>query len=322
MKILFKNIVFYSIIFIGMGLVTSCSDDDSSTEPYDINYVYTYSPIQTEHVLAYLKDGTFTKTIDEEKMLVPVRCTKPAPMDLIVTCAIDESLVESYNKTHDTHCVLLKNAKLENTVLTIKKGEYVSAEALKVLYTDMTEFQNGKKEYILPISIMEVKGDGVSVSANNGRFFLTYESSQVLIGLEQSSFDQPIFPNAGWAVSKDGFYDAGLTSDLTDFMPFTSTLCDLEKETVFEINMGKKELVSGLVLSFEAPFLSAKYAFVSVSLDGDNYMELGGINLPKVAQHILTIYDPGEVQYIKISVSGHWGEETPSLGDIYVLTPP
>lgn len=176
MKTLSKYILYSTLCAMSLPLVTAC-DDDEATDPYDINYVYIYKPSETNATLEYKGDGTFLKVIESDQILSPVRCTKPAPQDLTVQLSIDRSLVDAYNKEHGTNYVALQNVELENATLYIKQGEYISADTLKVHYTNLDEFQNGSEKFILPIAITSISGSGVSTSDNNGKIFLTFEST-------------------------------------------------------------------------------------------------------------------------------------------------
>ena len=161
---------------VALPLVTACSDDEE-VDPYDLNYVYIYSPNPSDNNLEYKANGTFITSIEEQCVVNPVRCTKPAPTELTVTLDIDASLVERYNANHGTSYTLLKAAKLENSTLVIKEGAYTSEQSLRVSYTDMSEFRNGAENYILPIAITSVKGSGVTVSETTGHIFLTFTST-------------------------------------------------------------------------------------------------------------------------------------------------
>lgn len=162
-------------VAVSLPLFTAC-DDDEATDPYDLNYVYIYSPAEADNNLEYKGNGTFITSIDEECVINPVRCTKPAPDDITVNLEIAPSLVESYNQEHGTSYTLLKGAKLENSSLTIKKGEYMSEQSLRVVYTDMSEFQNGTEKYILPIAISSIQGGNGLISENTSKVFLTFTS--------------------------------------------------------------------------------------------------------------------------------------------------
>lgn len=174
MKTLFKYLLMCMLPVVSLPLMTACGDDES-TDPYDINYVYIYSPVSTDNTLEYKGNGTFLVEIAPECIVNPVRCTKPAPTDLTIHLDVDPSLVDSYNKANGTNYTLLKSVQLENSTLHIKKGEYISADSLKVHYTDMTEFQNGAENFLLPIAITSIEGSGMSISENS-RIYLTFTS--------------------------------------------------------------------------------------------------------------------------------------------------
>ena len=175
MKTLFKYLLMCVPVAASLPLMTACSDDES-TDPYDINYVYIYSPLETDNSLEYKGNGTFLTQIAPECDLNPVRCTKPAPERLVAHFAIDGSLVDDYNKKHGTGYTFLKSAELENASLVIEQGKYISADSLKVKFTDMTEFQSGAEKYILPIALTSVDGSGISISQNS-KIFLTFTST-------------------------------------------------------------------------------------------------------------------------------------------------
>lgn len=189
---------------VALPLLTACSDDEA-VDPYDLNYVYIYSPNPSDNNLEYKANGTFITSIEEECVVNPVRCTKPAPADLTVQLAIDPSLVESYNAAHGTNYTLLQAAKLVNSTLVIKAGAYTSEQSLRVSYTDLSEFRNGTEHYILPIAITSVEGSGVTVSQTTGHIFLTFTSlyRENHVGLTGETYHQTLL-----------FKSSGFTTDL------------------------------------------------------------------------------------------------------------
>lgn len=174
MKTLIKYQYLCMLLIVSLPLLIACSDDEA-IDSYDINYVYIYSPVSTDNTLEYKGNGTFLVNIESESVINPVRCTKPAPTDLTIHLGVDPFLVDSYNQANGTNYTLLKNVQLENATLHIKKGEYISADSLKVHYTDMTEFQNGAENYLLPIAITSIEGSGISISENS-KIYLTFKS--------------------------------------------------------------------------------------------------------------------------------------------------
>lgn len=163
-----------TLLTAALPFMMAC-DDEESTDPYDINYVYIYSPVSTDNTLEYKGNGTFLVEIEPECVVNPVRCTKPAPADLTIHFGVDPTLVDSYNKANGTNYTLLKSVQLENSALQIKKGEYISVDSLKVHYMDMAEFQSGAENFLLPITITSIEGAGVSKSVNS-TIYLTFTS--------------------------------------------------------------------------------------------------------------------------------------------------
>lgn len=185
---------------VALPLLTACSDDEA-VDPYNLNYVYLYSPNPSDNNLEYKANGTFITSIEEECVVNPVRCTKPAPTDLTVNLEIDPSLVERYNADHDTNYTLLKAAKLVNNQLVIKEGAYTSEQSLRVSYTDLSEFRNGTENYILPIAITSVQGSGVTISETTGHIFLTFTSRYRAnhVGFSAESYSEELlFKSSGF----------------------------------------------------------------------------------------------------------------------------
>ena len=184
MKKLYKYLFMVVSAVALLPLMTACSDDES-TDPYDVNYVYIYSPVETNGEMVYKGNGTFLTQVAAERNLTPVRCTKPAPERLVAHFTIDGSLVDAYNKEHGTNYTFVKSAQLDNATLVIEQGKYISADSLKLKLTDMTEFQNGAENYILPIVMTSVEGGGVSMSQTSKMFLTftsTYKANKVVIG--------------------------------------------------------------------------------------------------------------------------------------------
>ena len=290
MKAIFRKLFLGALIaLMGMSVV-SCNDDDA-VDPYDINYAYIYAPGYTNHAISYLEDGTIVKAINEEEKIIPVRCTRPAPNDLKITFSIDESLIDAYNKEHETNYALLKNAQLVNPELSIKKGEFISADTLKVRYTDMSEFRNGTANYILPVTITEVKGGGVTVSESK-TFYLTYKSTLILMEEADSPNGTKIDDRANWSVlmnGKDTDDDGTSISAVIDGNNGTYIYSESE-ETELLFDLKKKEQISSIALTFYAWYYAAQNVSVAMSVDGTNYEELGYVNLSNTGNNIINLY--------------------------------
>lgn len=157
---------------------TAC-DDDSELGPkdntdYESNFVYFETPTSTYAQVEYKANGDFMSGLTDPMKLVPVRLTKPAPCDLQVEVAIDPYLVAEYNKEKGTDYTFLHRAMIENPVLTIKEGEYISSDTITISFGNHSGFINKEKDLMLPIVVKGAEGLTTSKSA---RIFLTFSST-------------------------------------------------------------------------------------------------------------------------------------------------
>ena len=157
---------------------TAC-DDDSELGPkdntnYESNFVYFETPASTYAQVEYMANGDFMSGLTDPLKLVPVRLTKPAPCDLQVEVAIDPYLVSEYNKEKGTDYTFLQRAMIENPVLTIKEGEYVSTDTITISFGNHSGFIDQEKDLMLPIVVKG--GEGLTTS-KSARIFLTFTST-------------------------------------------------------------------------------------------------------------------------------------------------
>lgn len=175
MKKFFKYIIPCAVALMGVA-VASCSDDDDLgpvQNDYNINYAYVYQPNSTFAQLEYKKNGEFLIDINDPLKLMPVRSTKPAPVDVNVKIEIDPSLVEVYNKEKGTDYVLLEGATVITPNLVIPSGKYVSPDSIVVTF-DHQVFQSGETNYILPVAITSAAP--LTISKSNV-IYLTFTSN-------------------------------------------------------------------------------------------------------------------------------------------------
>ena len=181
---------------------TAC-DDDSELGPkdntdYESNFVYFETPTSTYAQVEYKANGDFMSGLTDPMKLVPVRLTKPAPCDLQVEVAIDPYLVTEYNKEKGTDYTFLHRAMIENPVLTIKEGEYISSDTITISFGNHSGFINKEKDLMLPIVVKGAEGLTTSKSA---RIFLTFSSTYrpnyMTVPAETKTFKAALL-NEGW----------------------------------------------------------------------------------------------------------------------------
>lgn len=299
MKAMIKNIV-YGIFITASGLLVGACSDDESNDPYDINYGFLYAPEYTDHSIAYIEDGTLVKSVDEIEKLVQVRCTRPAPTDLNYTISLDKSLVDTYNQKHGTDYVFLENARLLQSTLSIKKGEYISKDTLKVSYSDLTEFTNGKEKYLLPVTIASIDDGGVELSESR-TIYLTYQSKLIIFEDVQAPVGKEIEDHSGWSVSLNG----NSTTKLTD--KNTSSYEYLTDGSVVEVDLGKSESLNTIGLTFYTWYYKCSDISITLSTDGQNFERLGDAEFESsTASHYIHLFKAKQARYVRITFNGYY----------------
>lgn len=153
--------------------LTACDDDDT-VDPYDINYVYLYQPYSTFANVEYKANGDFMSGLTDPLKTVPVRITKPAPSNLQIEVAFDPTLVDEYNEANGTEYKFLEGARIDNPVMTIAAGEYISPDSITISFGDHSGFMTEESNLILPVVIRS--GSGLTISKSS-RIFLTFNST-------------------------------------------------------------------------------------------------------------------------------------------------
>ncbi|MDE7126671.1 MAG: DUF1735 domain-containing protein, partial [Bacteroidales bacterium] len=296
---------FFNMAAIALAVLSisvSCQKE-GPVDPYSINYVYVYGPLQSDYTLQYYASGEFKKSIDTEKALVPARCTKPAPADIHVSFEIDGSLVEKYNSENGTDCALLENVTLENKDLVIRKGEYISADSLRVVYNDMAEFQNGKGEYLLPITITSVSGPEVSQSERSV-FYLHYTSSAIYAEIVSSPAGTLISDTSGWSIT---FYGTDCTGDVAADNSDGIGWYSWEGNGLFNVDLGSLQKVSALRFKWYAWYYAATDVHLSASADGETWKDMGSYSLNVGYSNVeyLSVLTPAGIRYIELEFSGN-----------------
>lgn len=177
MKKFWKYIAIAAITAV-MAPLTAC-DDDSELGPkdnanYEANFVYFDQPSSTFAEVEYKANGDFISGLTDPLKLVPIRLTKPAPSNIQVEIAIDETLVDEYNAEKGTDYVFLEGAKIDNSFLNVKAGEFTSVDSITISFGDHSGFINQENDLILPIVVKG--GEGLTPS-KSGRIFLTFTST-------------------------------------------------------------------------------------------------------------------------------------------------
>lgn len=162
-------------------LLVSCSEDEAYDFPGDGGKVFVR--MQTSHTVnstANTAEFTVRKTLNgafgSGTISFPVRCTMPAQGEVRAFFDVDNSLIETYNATHQTDYQEMKSDILafNKKDLVIGNGAMQSAEEIVVSFDEEKIEALAVGEYLVPIKMMHVEG-GMEVSSNWNVVYLILE---------------------------------------------------------------------------------------------------------------------------------------------------
>lgn len=183
MKKFWKYIAIATLTVV-MAPLTAC-DDDSELGPkdkanYEANFAYCLEADNNYSTLSYRYSGKLIETGETTLQTVPVHLTKPAPADIAIEVSSDPALVDEYNEANQTSYEALTDVSFSSSVVTIKKGEYVSADRIEL---DLGSCLAGNdKDLLIPV-VLKSASDGVTISKTS-RFFIAFSYSANVVSIE------------------------------------------------------------------------------------------------------------------------------------------
>lgn len=283
------------IAFAAIALLAGCAQKEEATlDPYATNFVYLKAPgLNTFNALFTAAGGYVQPFEEEQQLVVEVRSTKAAPQDIKVTIDSDESLVAAYNEANGTDYELLTGIDVKDLNITLKKGEYVGADTLRIahdLHEDLME--KGTKTYILPITITDFTGS--LTKSEKATFYLFYNVTEV-VGRVVKDYVGSEIDRSGWTVTHNG-------NDITRTATSSSGYRTIPTGDEIILDLGAKYDVKSLGVEFD---WSISYAAKSVSLlyseDGMTYTEAGEyLNEFTQLNLIVEFFDVIPCRYFKI----------------------
>ena len=133
----------------------ACGEDNpvsSGTEVAgDLNHV-NIIPAQVEGNIEIKEDGIVELDAEDEMVLFPVACDVPVTEDTEISLKIKPIVVDLYNLYHDTNYKQFKQVEILTPKVTIRKGEQLSAEKIRLRITDMSGLYDGLGNHVVPIA--------------------------------------------------------------------------------------------------------------------------------------------------------------------------
>lgn len=164
---------------------------------------------------------------------VPVHLTENAKSDIAVTCAIDyrDELLEEYDKIYNKGVPTPKLPKdvfelVNGGNLTVKSGNKISTDSLKIKVSDYSIFQAGKNyEFVIPVTVQANSNEGI---LKTKIIFLQYFCR----GLNLTASFSPITFNSTTTVPNE--LNSSITFNYTVSKKFKLEFDDLSSKAVLD----------------------------------------------------------------------------------------
>ena len=219
----FKNL--NVILFVlALCILNACTKNDNnyiiSGDSTNRVYVNTKTSYVNNYPLSILHTpishvGNITATF-------PARCTQETATDLIVTFAVDNSLVDVYNSAKSTTYSVVPDGLvvINNNGLTIPKGALVSTDSVTISISNDLLPQLTNSGYVIPVRISSISNtSNTAISSNQSIVYMVittswtncYNSSVVgdMVGTL-------ITPRTSWSATLDATLVSGTLPQMFD----------------------------------------------------------------------------------------------------------
>lgn len=303
MKTIYKS---FLIALAAVSMFSACAEkEEGPADPYSVNWTY-LRPKNLATNTAIVTDGgelvqMFNTT---DTVLTYIQCTKPAKSAIKATFDFDPSLVEAYNTANGTECQMLPEnlLSLMSETLTISKGEYVSADTLKISYNktafeEFAESHTEGAEYVLPITMTSVSGN---TEMSETRTMYIYYNVQIKTAEQgDAPFGVKYTDLASTVVTLNGSVIDVLTDgDDYGYKYFTSP-----SEVI--VDFGKELRINAISIIPYAWYFMFKDITVSFSTDGASYSSPSTFSLYQAYDYYLNFYSAKTARYVKLNTSGY-----------------
>ncbi len=310
-KTLYKNILYVAILALGMVSLHSCNEDKHFDFPGDsYNRVY-----MQDKSTGYKIVQTPISTISDMDFETTLKCTWKASEPISVTIEIDNSMIETFNKEHDTSYEAMPASALlvKNPILTIPTGAMASTDTLRLKLTDDQETiasLKSTKGYLIPLRIGTTEGGDSQASTN---FYTTYLTVSVIE--DNVNHDAKESDITGTLVADQSKWSAVTNGTVTSWNSPINAIFDGDKTTYFyinceedlylDINMEQQYTFDALTFYYGRNSSWGNYEYnaltegmtIYTSDDGQNWISAGEINS---SSKFCVFYAPITAQYIRL----------------------
>ena len=309
-----KYLMLCGALFLGTAALTSCSEDESyDVYGYDYTRAYFNVAKQTTNGMIVSTPVGLVTSLDAK---VVVKTTSAATSDTKVALAIDNSVVDEYNKEHGTSYLPVPAGALElsSNVVSMKAGELVTEDTVDVkINEEVAKNMNCSDGYLAAVVITSAD-NGVRPSSNAAVTYihLGYSESSVnddateLLGqacnLSDVSSVWTCLSATGCGLDKSGFSSLFESYSWYRRWKFSSK----EPKAEFVVDLGDIHKISAFNFSCGV----MKGATVSISTDNSSWTTLGNTAEHKpfsvrdgwdtISWYVL--YASMSARYVKVSI--------------------
>lgn len=324
------------LIALATSSLFSCSKDESfdvTGDPQNKIFINTqqWAPINApQNAFSFAVVHTPIGDFGDVAAKFPVRATRPVSGATTVQAAVDNALVEAYNKAHGTSYAVVPEGVLTiaNPSATIAKDAYLSGDSIQVGVANDKLKLLTEKAYLVPVKLASVSGSSCGISAE-------YSTAYVII----STSENRIKPNAGsadmggalvtgystWTATSNVASTSGSAGSMFDGSTSTSWRFPSSPVTMV-IDMKDVKEVAGFRLFSQYAQYGSYYMFgqvkVELSTDDATYDEVGTCSSSDMASEsgyqYIGFYGSYKARYVRLTLS--WNSSYTRICELGVYT--
>ena len=282
----------------GIFCFQACSDESYDVEGSSLNQVYinmnrwsSTENLQNAFVYEVMRTpvGSTLKS-GPEKVKIGVRSTKVASEDITVTLDIDKNtFIGNYSSFPNG-----VNISLDKHTLTIPAGSMLSSDSVTVEIEDGKWDEFADDSYLLPLKIISVSNAELSEGHSLAYLVVNTAFTNCVEGTLVSD-------RSSWTATYKGadagrvFFDGNNRSYISQDRSNVELIVDLSKECTG---------ISGFRLTHYGSWYSCSSATVSISVDGESYMNQGSVSLPSYSSpQYIRFYENVNARYLKLDLA-------------------
>jgi hypothetical protein len=268
-----------------------------------------YFSVNSANTLSYAVVHTPVGDFGNFEAKFPVKIQRATTQATTVNVAVDNSLVDTYNKAHNTEYVPVPDGVIDmsKAVAHIKVDTIASYDSVSVVLPESALSKLTEKGYLLPLKISDVSGEGTG-SVERGIMYVIITTSTSLINDSPTGLLGTKADGSNWkCLSADGL-DANAFA--TENWSFTKK----QATSSFVVDLGATHKVSGYLVGSDL----INNGEIAVSEDNSTWTTLGSLRGHKGIDEEIgwstytwyVLYGAVPARYVKVTMdlnTGYWG---------------